>query len=195
LNNFAFVGIVTHHNLYSTFKPRKMPPTLKRLLRTSVILVVLSCNIGCDQISKNIVRQRVAYYEHISLVSNHFIITKVENTGAFLSVGDSLPQPFKSLLLIVLPLVALAFGLKYLMTGKNLSWTMVLGICFGIGGGLGNIYDRILHGSVTDFLHIDLGLFRTGIFNMADVSVMIGAALMLIDTYSKSHKQPANFEP
>src|SRR5687767_2521097 len=150
-----------------------MPPTLKRLLRTSVILVVLSCNIGCDQISKNIVRQHVALHEQISFVSNHVILTKVENTGAFLSAGDSLPQPFKSLLLIALPLVALAFGLRYVVTQKGLSHTMLLGICFGIGGGLGNIYDRMVHGSVTDFLHISFGLFRTGIFNMADVSVMI----------------------
>jgi signal peptidase II len=165
-----------------------MPPTLKRLLRTSVILVVLCCNIGCDQISKNMVRQRIAYHEQICLVSNHLILTKVENTGAFLSAGDSLPQPFKSLLLIALPLVALAIGLRYIMTRRNLSHTMVLGICFGMGGGLGNIYDRIVYGSVTDFLHINFGLFRTGIFNMADVSVMIGAALILTDTYFRMHK-------
>jgi signal peptidase II len=175
------------------FIEKKMPPTLKRLLRTFVILVVLSCNIGCDQISKNIVRQRVAYHEQISLVSNHLILTKVENTGAFLSAGDSLPQPYKSLVLIVLPLVALAFGLNYLTT-KNLSLTMVLGICFGIGGGLGNIYDRIRYGSVTDFLHIDFGIFRTGIFNMADVSVLIGAALILIGTHFKGREQPVNPE-
>jgi signal peptidase II len=167
-----------------------MPSTLKRLLRTFVILVVLCCNIGCDQISKSIVRQRIAYHEQISLVSNHLILTKVENTGAFLSAGDSLPQPFKSLLLIALPLVALALGLRYIMTRKNLSQTMVLGICFGIGGGLGNIHDRIVYGSVTDFLHINFGLFRTGIFNMADVSVMIGAALILIGTYSKRTPHP-----
>jgi signal peptidase II len=170
-----------------------MPPTLKRLLRTPAILIVLIGNIGCDQISKNIVRQRVALHEQISLVSNHVILTKVENTGAFLSAGDSLPQPFKGLLLIALPLVALTFGLRYIMT-KNLSWTMLLGICFGIGGGLGNIYDRMVHGSVTDFLHISFGLFRTGIFNMADVSVMIGAALILIDIYFKRDKQRVNLE-
>lgn len=169
-----------------------MTPTLKRLLRTLVILVVLSCNIGCDQISKNIVRQRISYHEQISLVSNHLILTKVENTGAFLSAGDSLPQPFKSLLLIALPLVALAFGLRYMVTHKNLSYTMLLGICFGIGGGLGNIYDRIVYGSVTDFLHISFGFVHTGIFNMADVSVMVGAALILIDTYFKNSSQPVN---
>lgn len=170
-----------------------MTPTLTRLLRALVIVVVLSCNIGCDQISKSIVRQRVSYHEQISLVSSHFILTKVENTGAFLSAGNSLSQPLKGLLLIALPLVALVFGLRYLMN-KNLSWLMVFGICFGIGGGLGNIYDRIVYGSVTDFLHINFGIFKTGVFNMADVSIMIGAALILMDIHVKNRTRASNIK-
>ena len=59
---------------------------------------------------------------------------------------------------------------------------------FLIGGGLGNIFDRALYGSVTDFLHIDFGLFQTGIFNMADVSVMVGVFTILL--YSYFFKKP-----
>ncbi|MDO8994488.1 MAG: signal peptidase II, partial [Daejeonella sp.] len=55
----------------------------------------------------------------------------------------------------------------------------IVGWCFVIGGGTGNLYDRIVHGSVTDFLHLDLGLFQTGIFNLADVSIMIGMFIIL----------------
>ena len=54
---------------------------------------------------------------------------------------------------------------------------------FAIGGGIGNIYDRVVHGSVTDFLHIDLVIFQTGIFNMADVSLMVGMGLFLIQSF------------
>ncbi|MFA6946987.1 MAG: signal peptidase II [Pedobacter sp.] len=56
---------------------------------------------------------------------------------------------------------------------------LLTGWCFVIGGGIGNLYDRIVHGSVTDFLHLDLGVFQTGIFNMADVSIMLGMVLIL----------------
>ena len=50
----------------------------------------------------------------------------------------------------------------------------------GIGGGIGNIYDRFLYGSVTDFLFIDLGgVFKTGIFNIADLSVTTGMILII----------------
>ena len=58
-------------------------------------------------------------------------------------------------------------------------------LSFAIGGGIGNIYDRIIHGSVTDFMHIDFGFFETGIFNMADVSIMVGMLLFLVQSYLK----------
>jgi signal peptidase II len=54
-----------------------------------------------------------------------------------------------------------------------------------VGGGIGNIYDRIAHGSVTDFMHLRFGALQTGIFNVADVSIMIGVGLILLDTWVK----------
>ena len=68
---------------------------------------------------------------------------------------------------------------------------MQIGVCFLIGGGIGNIYDRIVYGSVTDFLHMDFVLFKTGIFNMADVSIMTGIGLLLLQTLlaKKEEKQ------
>ena len=56
---------------------------------------------------------------------------------------------------------------------------------FAIGGGIGNIYDRLVHGSVTDFMHINFGLFQTGIFNMADVSITTGMFIFLYQSYSR----------
>ena len=58
-------------------------------------------------------------------------------------------------------------------------------IGFIIGGGIGNIYDRFVYGSVTDFFHIDFVIFQTGIFNMADVSVMVGMFILLGEFYLK----------
>lgn len=156
---------------------------LNKYLRTLLILIVLGSNIGCDQVSKNIARQSLQYNEQIGYFNNYLMLIKVENAGAFLSLGDSLPQPLRSLLLTLMPIAALAFALIYLFAKKDLSTTAVTGICFVIGGGIGNIYDRIVYGSVTDFLHMDFGIFRTGIFNMADVSVMIGTLLVLVELY------------
>lgn len=53
----------------------------KKLITNISILAVLVANIGCDQISKNIVRQKVGYYENISLISDYLTLTRVENEG------------------------------------------------------------------------------------------------------------------
>jgi signal peptidase II len=149
------------------------------------ILLILVANIGCDQISKNIVRQKVGYYENISLISHYFTLTKVENTGALLSIGSDLPQTLKFILLSGIPVLALAFGIGYMFFRKDISKMSMLALSFAIGGGIGNIYDRIIYGSVTDFLHIDLGIFQTGIFNMADVSLMVGMGLFLLQSFTQ----------
>ena len=160
----------------------------KQILRTLTILVILSSNIGCDQISKKIVRQRIDYNEQIGLMNNYLMLTKIENTGAFLSLGHSLPQPIKTLLLTILPIFVLGLTFIYVLTKRNLSNITITGICFIVGGGVGNIYDRLIYGSVTDFLHIDFIIFETGIFNLADVSIMTGVLAVLLDTYLSKDK-------
>ena len=155
----------------------------KQILRALLIVTMLSSNIGCDQISKSIVRQRINYNEQIGLMNNYVTLTRIENTGAFLSLGNSLPQPIRVLLLTILPLCVLGLTLIYLLTKRNLSNLTIVGICFVVGGGFGNIYDRIIYGSVTDFLHIDFLIFQTGIFNMADVSIVTGIFILLLNSY------------
>ena len=145
------------------------------------LLLIVTLNRGCDQVSKIIVRENLVPYEQITVIKDHFILTKVENTGAFLSAGSNLPDFLRTLILTVLPILVLAYGLWFIYSHKQLPALMQVGICFLIGGGIGNIYDRIVHGSVTDFMHMDFILFRTGIFNLADVSIMIGIGLLLIN--------------
>lgn len=158
--------------------------------RLLLILVLILMNIGCDQASKNIVREKVDLYENISLIKGHLTLTKVENTGAFLSLGDELPAIVRFSLLSLMPVGVLAFGLYYLFSRPRLPLLMQMAMCFLIGGGIGNIYDRLRFGSVTDFLHIDFGLFRTGVFNFADVSIMIGVSLLLLYNLRKEKGMP-----
>lgn len=157
----------------------------QKIARALIVLVILISNISCDQISKGVVRQHIGYHERIGLLNNYLTLTKVENTGAFLSLGDSLPGVVKIFILMALPVMAMAFGLFYLLTRAHVSRMMLIGFSFAIGGGIGNIFDRIAYGSVTDFLHIDFVLFQTGIFNMADVSIMTGMCIVLVHSIMK----------
>lgn len=160
---------------------------VKQFLRTLLILLILGLNVGCDQVTKNIVRQNISYHEQIVLIDDHLTLTKTENGGAFLGFGDSLPEPLKSFLLTILPLFILGLAITFLVKKKNLPNLIILGVCFMVGGGIGNIYDRIMYGSVTDFLHIDFVLFQTGIFNMADVSIMIGVFFILLESLKNTN--------
>lgn len=159
----------------------------KHILRTLAIIAILSCNIGCDQVSKKVVRANINYHERISLLHNHLTLTKIENTGAFLSLGQSLKEPAKTILLTALPIIMLTLALAYLLIKTNLTISTITGFCFIIGGGVGNLYDRLVYGSVTDFMHIDFIFFQTGVFNVADVSIMSGTFLILIGSFLKKN--------
>jgi signal peptidase II len=144
---------------------------------------MLTAIVGADQIAKYIVRDKLEYNVQSSLVGNIVTLTKVENTGAFLSLGDHLPRFFYKFLMIILPLIVLGYALYYLMTGDNLSKLLTVAITLIIGGGLGNIIDRILYGSVTDFLYFDFGLFHTGVVNLADITLTTGFFILIYEYF------------
>ena len=154
-----------------------MPAT--GLFRSTVLIVILLFNLGCDQISKNFVRNKLQYYEEIKFLDSHIMLTRVENPGAFLSVGHTLSGDLRFFTLIFVPLMALVIGIYFLLYKTHLPKSTLLALSFVIGGGFGNIFDRYFYGAVTDFLHVDFVLFRTGIFNMADVSIMTGVFIMI----------------
>ncbi len=157
-------------------------------MRQFLLLLILICNLGCDQISKLIVRKEIDEYQNIEIIGSYLTLTKVENTGAFLSAGSDLPDFVKFIFLAIMPMLALCFGLFYMFTRKHLSWLSGVALAFAIGGGVGNIYDRIIFGSVTDFVHMDFGFFQTGIFNMADVSLLVSVFIFFFQ--SKQKRQP-----
>src|SRR5205085_8022054 len=94
-------------------------------------------------------------------------------------LGADLPAEWR------IPVLALATGL--LLAGLTLiairdRWegTRLLGAALVVAGGASNWLDRIVAGSVVDFLNVGVGPVRTGIFNVADAAIMIGVALILL---------------
>lgn len=163
----------------------------KNIIRIVLILLIITVNIGCDQFSKKIVKRSVFPYETIHVLSDHLTVTRVENSGAFLSAGDSMSKASKQIFLTLIPIIAIVVGLAYLFL-KPVSKNMLVGLCFVIGGGVGNLFDRVLYGSVTDFLFVKLGIFETGIFNLADVSIMTGMFLIFLQFFIKKDTEQQN---
>ncbi|MFK8039252.1 MAG: signal peptidase II [Crocinitomicaceae bacterium] len=154
---------------------------VKRLIKMLFSVLIIFSNISCDQITKNKVRTEISTNETIQVINDNFILTHVENAGAAMSLGENLSPNLKIIVLQVLPLLVMIFLFIYIIKEKKMSKLSMIGISFIIGGGIGNIYDRILYDSVTDFMYIEFGAFHTGIFNMADVSVVIGVLLLLLN--------------
>jgi signal peptidase II len=159
---------------------------LMGICRKTLILLLILLNIGCDQVSKYIVRGNIAYYEQVELINDNLILTKVENSGGFLGFGSAIHPVLKKIFFLVFPALVLIFLLGFVLTKTRNNIYFIIGISFIIGGGIGNIFDRIVHGSVTDFLHLDMGFFKTGIFNLADVSISIGTACILFYNLTKN---------
>lgn len=165
-----------------------------KLSRTLWIVIIIAINVALDQITKAIARAELLPHKTVQVIGDFFVLTNVENAGAFLGMGSELPEVLRILLLLVLPILVMGGVIYYLLTNKSLDRLSIVALASIVGGGLANIYDRIVYGSVTDFLHLDFGgVFRTGIFNVADMSVTGGMIALLIANYieTKNNKKTA----
>ncbi len=149
------------------------------MTRVAIILSLVFLNISCDQLSKKIARNKIEPNERIQVIQDNLILTKVENTGAAYSWGSNWNPIVKRVVLQVIPAIVLLILLGMVLIKKEYPNSVIIGFSFVIGGGIGNVFDRIVYGSVTDFMYVDLGFFATEIFNMADVSIVIGALIVL----------------
>lgn len=113
-----------------------------------------------------------------------FNLTLLHNTGAafsFLAGGSGWQRWFFVTLALVVSVV-LVFWLKSLR--RDETWSAIA-IVLILGGALGNVYDRIVHGYVVDFLHFYWNDYHFPAFNLADTAITIGAGMMIIDIFRK----------
>lgn len=156
---------------------------INRLTKILIGLILVFANVSCDQITKKNVRNNIDSNERIEVVNDNFVLTKVENTGVALGFGSDFHPNIKLIIFQLLPIVVLLYMFFYLMKKEEILRINFIAITFIIGGGIGNIIDRIFYNSVTDFMYLEIGPFHTGIFNMADLSVTIGAAALLLNSF------------
>ncbi len=153
-------------------------PLRERLLLFGLITGV---TVALDQITKALARTYLAPRPPISLWGNLVRLRYTENTGAFLGLGAGLPPRARMLIFAVFAGLLLVGVIVYLLTAPGLLRTEVVAGSLIVAGGLGNLIDRITRGGrVSDFLNLGIGPVRTGVFNLADLVLMIGAGLWLL---------------
>jgi signal peptidase II len=168
--------------------------TSNKTTRIIFIIALLAVCIVLDQVTKILVRNHMDYFDEFAYLGRHFTIHRLDNTGAFLSLGDSLSGPLRYILLNILPFIAVLFGFYYILTRPNLNRTTLIAIVLIIAGGLGNLYDRVRFGSVTDFLHIKFGFLETGVFNVADMFIMAGTIMIILHAWFKKEPEELKVE-
>ena len=145
--------------------------------RTIMLLAIAVATIGCDRVTKHIAVASLAGMPGRSFFADTMRLQYAENSGGFLSLGANLPIAVRTAiftigtgLILVGTLIAAA---KLRLTG----WQLV-GLTLLWAGGASNWVDRVARGSVVDFLNVGFGALRTGIFNVADVAVLLGACIL-----------------
>jgi len=136
-------------------------------------LALLLLTIGCDRITKQAARINL-----MGAPTQSYQLEYTENNGAFLSLGSRLPEWARTMLLRVGVGLALA-ALVFMVLKHRWSGAALAGASLTVAGGVSNLLDRILRGSVVDFMSVGIGPIRTGIFNVADVAIVVGGVLLI----------------
>ena len=162
-------------------------------MKIKALLILLVCLplIGCDRYTKQQAVILLKGQEPVSFLNGFFTLTYHENTGAMLSLGAYLPESVRFIIFTLLVGLVLVGGLIYLLVKPMNKYSFMLGLLI-ISGGFGNLYDRAFNnGRVVDFMLLQAGSLKTGVFNVADVAIMAGL-LGFIFVSSKWGKQLTN---
>jgi signal peptidase II len=134
-----------------------------------------------DQIVKAIVRREIALNESITVIPGFFDLTRVHNTGTAFGFMNTTDFPFKTVILACIAIGALAALAIYAATLPVKQWLARFGLALILGGAAGNLIDRVTEGYVVDFVDLYWSGWHFWAFNVADASITVGVALMILD--------------
>jgi signal peptidase II len=144
-----------------------------------VVFTLIAC-VGCDQKTKSLAGHALQGHDARSFLGGIIRLDYTENPGGFLSLGDSLPAPWRTAVFNIGCTAGVVVALSFALLASKYEWLQLLGLSLVCAGGIGNLIDRWAFGYARDFLNVGLGPVRTGIFNVADVVLMAGCLILLI---------------
>lgn len=137
-----------------------------------------------DRLTKFLIQQTVSVWDSYTVIPGFFSIIHTENPGAAFSLFSGAQSEWRSFFLVGLStgaLVLIAVLLWHPGGRVGDSRVLRLGLSLILGGALGNVWDRVLIGTVTDFLDFYVGAYHWPAFNLADSGITVGAALVVLD--------------
>jgi signal peptidase II len=166
-----------------------MITTTSRVASRLVLVLAVLVTIGCDRVTKHLAASALVGTPGRSYLGDTIWLGYVENRGGFLSLGASLSPPVRMVIFTVGTGVLLVALLVVAMRHRWRGWPAI-GLALFIAGGFSNWIDRAVRGSVVDFLNVGIGPVRTGVFNIADVAIMLGVAIVVFARVRHASGEP-----
>jgi signal peptidase II len=137
--------------------------------------------VAIDQLTKAMVRATLPLHDSRTIIPGLVDFTHVRNTGAAFGFLNAVDFPFKT---VVIALIATAALIGVGMYAASLAHHQLIarvGLALIIGGAAGNLLDRVMAGSVVDFVDVYWRNWHFWAFNIADSAITIGVAIMILD--------------
>lgn len=141
--------------------------------------LITAAVILLDRITKLLVISRIPVAHEVSIIPGLFQLSHWENTGAAFSIFADSSSPWRTAGLIGFSVAACAV-VCYLLWKRGYTLDLIaISLCLILGGALGNLWDRLMQGTVTDFLDFYIGNHHWPPFNFADSAIVVGAILLM----------------
>ena len=164
----------THGTLILRERAEPTPPRRLEIWLPLVIVVL-------DQLTKAIVRSTVPLHSSVTVVPGLVDFTHVQNSGAAFGILNVTEFPFKTALIAVIATTALIGVGIYAASLAHHQIVARTGLALIIGGAAGNLLDRVVAGSVVDFVDVYWRTYHFWAFNFADSAITVGVAIMILD--------------
>jgi signal peptidase II len=137
-----------------------------------------------DRLTKGMIKTHIGVYDTITVIPGLFNIVHTENPGIAFGLLSNATGPWRNILLIGFSAVVLvAIAVMLLRPSNQRDSVLRTALAFILGGAFGNLYDRIVNGTVTDFVEVHAAQHYFPAFNVADSAITVGACLLLLDMW------------
>jgi signal peptidase II len=137
--------------------------------------------VAIDQLTKGLVRATLPLHTSVTVVPGFVDFTHVRNTGAAFGILNTADFPFKTVVIAVIATAALIGVGMYAASLAHHQFVARIGLALIIGGAAGNLLDRIVVGSVVDFVDVYWRTYHFWAFNVADSAISVGVGIMMLD--------------
>ena len=150
------------------------PPRLLEFILPLLIVAI-------DQGTKAMVRAALPLHDSVTVIPGFFDITHALNSGAAFGILNGADFPFKTVIIAVIATAALIGVGVYAASLSHHQVIARVGLAMIIGGAAGNLIDRVLTGSVVDFVDVYWGIHHFWAFNVADSAISVGVTMLILD--------------